>query len=89
MCLYDEKRQIINDEEKIEFTNIDTNNTFVAEVIKLHRFDDFRELYNYFPKEWLGYKEDEIANYTDMEKYYSKEEIKKYWVVAIQIKVIK
>lgn len=89
MRLYDEKRQLINKGDIIEFINMDTGNTFRVEVMDLHRFNTFKELYDNFDKERLGYKSDEIANYQDMEKYYSKEEIDKYGVVGIEIKVIK
>lgn len=89
MRLYDEKRQLINKGDEIEFTNVDTGNAFKVEVIDLHRFNTFKELYDNFNKERLGYKISETANYQDMEKYYSKEEIKKYGVVGIEIKVIK
>ena len=34
----------------------------------------------------MGYKEQDIADPKDMEQYYSKEEQKKYGVVAIKIK---
>ena len=33
----------------------------------------------------LGYKEDEIAHYSDMEEYYSKENINKYGVIGIEV----
>lgn len=81
MRLYDEKRGLINIGDIIEFTNMDTGNTFKVEVINL-------DLYNSFDKERLGYKKEELANYEDMEKYYSKEEIDKYGVVGIEIKVL-
>lgn len=88
MRLYDEKRGLINIGDIIEFTNMDTGNTFKVEVINLHRFNSFKDLYNSFDKERLGYKKEELANYEDMEKYYSKEEIDKYGVVGIEIKVL-
>lgn len=89
MRLYDEKRQKINIGDEIEFTNILTGETFKVEVVNLHKFNNFKELYNSFDKERLGYNNEQKANYNDMEKYYSKEEIAKYGVVGIQIKVIK
>lgn len=87
--LYDEKRQKVKKGDKIEFTNIDTGNTFIVDVIDLHEYNTFKELYEMFDKERLGYKKEEEADYKDMEKYYSKEEIDKYKVVGIEIKVNK
>ena len=42
-------------------------------------------IYDYFPKNRLGYLDNEIANYKDMNIYYSDEEIKKYGVVGFEI----
>lgn len=89
MRLYDEKRKQINIGDVINFTNIDTQNSFDAKVIDLHRYNNFKELYDNFDKIRLGYKEDESANASDMSKYYSKEEIDKYGVVGIEIIVIR
>ena len=88
MRLYDEKRQLINTGDIIEFTNMDTGECFEVEVIDLHRFNSFKDLYNSFDKERLGYRKNELADYSDMEKYYSKEEIDKYGVVGIEINKI-
>ena len=89
MRLYDEKRRLINKGDKICFTNIDTGESFVADVICLHRFNNFEEIYSCFDKERLGYSKVDIANYKDMEQYYSKEDIVKYGVVGIEIRVNK
>lgn len=89
MRLYDEKRRLIKENDIIEFTNRTTNEKICAQVIKLHIFNDFEELYKHFDKIQLGYNEDEIANPDDMNIYYSKEEQDKYGVVGIEIKLIK
>ena len=86
--LYDEKRQLLNIGDTIAFTNIETKETLCVEVIGLHRFNDFVELFETFDKTILGYKEDEMANPRDMELYYSKEEQSKYGVIGIEIKLI-
>ena len=52
----------------------------------LYKYPSFEELYKHFDKVSMGYKEDEIASFKDMEKYYSKEEQEKYGVVGIKIK---
>jgi len=87
MRLYDEKRRLINDGDIIEFTNRITNEKINVEVIKLHLFNDFEELYNNFDKVSLGYNKTEKASPNDMNKYYSKEEQQNYGVVGIEIKV--
>ena len=55
-------------------------------MVDLHICSSFFELYNAFDKISLGYREEENANPRDMEQYYSKEKIKKYGVVGIEIK---
>lgn len=85
--LNDEKRSQIKIGDEIEFTNMLNDETISVFVINLHYFNTFEELFNYFDKKLLGYENDEIASYTDMEKYYSKEEQAKYGVVGIEIKL--
>ena len=86
--LYDEKRRQLNVGDEIEFLNEASGQTILTEVIQLHLFPDFYELYKHFDKVKLGYKESEIADPSDMEKYYSKEEQQKYGIVGIEIKLI-
>jgi len=86
--LYDEKRSLININDIIEFTNRETNEKVNVVVIKIYRYSNFDELYKHFDKEKLGYKQGEIANPDDMNKYYSKEEQDKYGVVGIEIKIL-
>ena len=84
--LLDEKRQLINIGDFIEFTNRTTNEKLTVKVIALHKFKNFEELFNAFPKTAMGYSENEIAHFSDMEEFYPKEEQQKYGVVAIEIK---
>lgn len=86
--LNDEKRQKLNINDNIEFTNIKTSEKITVIIKDLHKYQNFQELYKHFDKISMGYKEDEIANYKDMEEYYSKEEQAKYGVVGIEIEVI-
>lgn len=88
MRLDDEKRSLIKIDDKIEFTNTKTNEKMLCKVIKIFCHCNFEELYKHHNKLSIGYKEDEVANYSDMYKYYSKDEIDKYGVLAIQIEVI-
>ena len=87
--LYDEKRKLINVGDIITFTNRDTLEYFDVRVIKLHKYKNFMELYNDFDKIRLGYDKDETASFTDMEQYYSKDDIDKYGVIGIEICVIR
>lgn len=84
--LNDDKRKLLNVNDSIEFTNRDTNEKLLVNIIDLYKYSSFKELYNNFDKEELGYAKDEEASYKDMEKYYSKEEQNKYGVVGIKIK---
>lgn len=86
--LNDEKRQLLNVGDVIEFTNIETKEKQSVEVDNLFYYDSFEELYKHFDKVSLGYDANEVANYKDMEQYYPQEEQKKYGVVGIKIKKI-
>lgn len=84
MRLYDEKRQLLKIGDLIEFTNILSNAKIVVIVDELFKYASFADLYQNHDKKDLGYSEEEIANPSDMEKYYSKEEQKKYGVLGIK-----
>lgn len=86
--LNDEKRSLIKIGDRIEFTNRITEEKIVVSVINIHKYDSFEELYKYFDKISMGYKEDEDADPKDMEQYYSKEEQEKYGVLGIEIKLL-
>lgn len=86
--LYDEKRRKVKVGDTIEFTSLENGEKVRAEVLALHIYSSFEELYNNLDKTLYGYKADEVARYTDMEKYYSPTEIEKYGVVGIEIKLI-
>lgn len=88
--LNDEKRQKIQVGDFIEFTQAETKEKIVAEVIELHRFDSFTELYQKLPLLKCGYTEKTVdsAKPGDMDKYYSGEEQNKYGVIGIEIKVV-
>ena len=88
MRLYDEKRKLVNVRDNINFINRSTGEELLTQVLAIHKFKNFEELYNAFNKSILGYKENEIANPKDMSQYYSDEDIKKYGMIGIEIKVI-
>ena len=85
--LNDEKRQRINVEDTVVFNCSSTKDIITAQVSGLHKFSDFKELYNALPLEKCGYTVAELdtAHYTDMEQYYTKEQIKKYGALGIEL----
>lgn len=85
--LFDEKRQQLKAGDKIVFTNTTTGETLNTTVVKLHRFDSFKELYKSLPLLKCGYTTENVDNAkpSDMEQYYSVEEQNKYGVVGIEI----
>lgn len=88
MRLFDEKRQQIKVGDTIEFTNIVSLEKLKVKVIALHKFKNFEELYSHFNKTQLGYKQTEIASPNDMNQYYTNDDIEKYGVLGIEIKII-
>lgn len=89
MRLYDKKRQAIKKKDYIIFIDTEKNKNKLKVIVKnMYVYENFEELYKEFNKIILGYKEDEVAYASDMEKYYSTEYIKKYGVVAIEVETI-
>jgi ASC-1-like (ASCH) protein len=86
--LNDLKRQKIKVGDLIEFTNRVTDEKIVVRVVDLIKFNSFSDLYKNFSKVSMGYREDEEANPSDMELYYSLEDQEKYGVLAIKIEKI-
>lgn len=87
--LNDDKRQLLKIKDLIEFTNRETLEQMLVEIQNLYHYPSFDELYKHFDKVSMGYKENDVADPKDMEKYYSKEEQEKYGVLGIEIKKIK
>ena len=89
--LYDEKRQSIQIGGQIRFTNTeDASQTTLCEVVQLHVFKSFAELYATLPLLKCGYTTDDVDNAhpDDMFTYYSKEKQALYGVVGIELKRI-
>ena len=84
--LNDEKRQLLKINDLFEFTNRESLEKLLVLIEDLYHYSSFKELYKHFDKISLGYKENEEANSSDMDKYYSKEEQEKYGVLGIKIK---
>ncbi len=87
MRLLTEKRKLIKVGDYIEFINNETNEFLSALVTNLYIYDSFDELYKHHDKFSLGYKENEEANPDDMLTYYKKEDILKYGVLGIEIRL--
>ena len=85
--LNDEKRQQINVEDTVVFNCSSTKDIITAQISRLHKFSDFEELYKTLPLEKCGYTVAELdtAHYTDMEQYYTKEQIEKYGALGIEL----
>ena len=88
MRLNDEKRSLIKVDDIIIFENTKNKDIFKCVVINIYKYSNFEELYKYHDKISIGYKENEIANPQDMFKYYSQDNIDKYGVIGIEIKLI-
>ena len=88
--LFDEKRSQIKKGDVIIFTQTQSGESVCANVVELHRFDTFEELYKSLPLIKCGYTEENIdfASCDDMNIYYSLDEQKKYGVVGIEIFLI-
>ncbi|MBM7636888.1 ASCH domain-containing protein [Streptococcus saliviloxodontae] len=88
--LYDDRRQAITIGDQICFYRLGDEVQLNTEVVALHIFDDFTQLYEKLNLLKCGYtKSDiELAKPEDMEAYYALEQIKKYKVVGIELKVL-
>ena len=87
MRLNDEKRTLIRIGDTIEFTNTSTNEVLSCVVTNLYKYSSFDELYLHHDKKSIGYLENEIASPKDMLVYYSQENIDKYGVLGIEVKI--
>lgn len=88
--LLDEKRKTLRVGDKIIFTNRANNEKIDVLVTNLFKADSFAPIYEKYSKVAMCYNEEDDAKPEDMEEYYSKEEIKKYGCIAIEIeKVLK
>lgn len=88
--LLDEKRKTLRVGDKIIFTNRANNEKIDVVITNLFKADSFEPIYEKYSKVAMGYNEEDEAKPEDMEEYYSKEEIKKYGCIAIEIeKVLK
>ena len=85
--LYDEKRQRIKVGDTILFTNReDEKRTLSAMVTALHRYPSVKELYASLPLTKCGYTEktSPMADFRDMQQYYTPDEEQRLGVVGIE-----
>lgn len=86
--LNDEKRSTLKVGDQVCFLERGSNKKLLCEVTNLYKYNNFEELYADIPKDKLGYSKDDIASPADMNIYYTYEEVSKYGVLAIELKVI-
>ena len=89
MRLYDEKRRTMHKGDTIEIENRVTGQKMEVEIIDMHLFSSFADIYSRWNKIALGYEEGDVAKPEDIEQYYPKDEIESFGVVAIELKVTK
>ena len=88
--LFDEKRRAIRVGDEIEFECVgDSDRRVARQVIALHVFRSFDELYAALPLEKCGYTAYEVgaglARAEDMREYYSSEDEARWGVVGIEL----
>ena len=84
--LNDEKRQLINIGDIIEFEHVGTKETIKVRVLKLHKYATFEELFNKFDHKRLGLNDNDKPSI--MDNFYTKEEQEKYGALGIEIELI-
>ncbi len=86
--LYDEKRQIIQIGDEIEFSKLpELQEKLIVKVIDLYREESFEKL---FKTVFVGEDEEKIIEKAkSMNGFYTPEKEKEYGVVGIKIEVIK
>lgn len=85
--LFDEKRQLIDIGDLIEFSqHDDPERTAKTRVRALYRYDSFEKLFSDFPPESFGGTSKEFL-LTEISRFYSEEEQEKYGVVGIRIEL--
>ncbi|BCK44369.1 RNA-binding protein [Streptococcus suis] len=89
--LYDEKRKHIRIGDFIRFYCTENQTqTIEVQVLALHIFDNFAQLYKELDLLFCGYTQSSIreAKPEDMEVYYSQEQLEQYGAVGIELRLI-
>ncbi len=82
---YDDDQRMIHPGDTLLFTDPRSGYEIPRFVTDVAWFPSFKELFEYYPKEMLGYDDDEEASYLDMLEYYSMEEERLNGVVALDV----
>ena len=86
--LYDEKRQLINIGDILEFSNTENNSVKIkTKIIALYRYGYFKDLFNDFPASYFG-GESADQLYNEVKNFYSPEQEKEFGVLGIRLKKI-
>lgn len=81
-------RENITSGDKIVFTNNQNGERLEVLVLSVSKYSSFEELYRNYDKRELGYKDEECADPDDMLIYYNNEDILRFGVLAIRIKLL-
>lgn len=85
--LNDEKRQLLNVGDEIEFLLItDPAQTIITKVVELNKFRTFKEMFAAYPANDYGSKNQD--EWELMYQYYPVEDEKKYGVLAIRLQKV-
>jgi ASC-1-like (ASCH) protein len=87
--LFDEKRQLINVGDEIEFSQNDNQSRMIKTKVKaLYRYESFENLFSDFPSSYFGgLSKDALLE--EINRFYSKEEQDKYEVLGVKIETYK
>jgi ASC-1-like (ASCH) protein len=87
--LFDEKRQLINIVDEIDFVqNDDPTQTIKTSVLALYRYPSFESLFSDFPSAYFGGSSKEFLIH-EISQFYPTAEQEKYGVVGIKIELQK
>ena len=85
----DEKRQSIKVGDVLKIISRYDEEVFYVEVINKYYFKNFKEVYEHIDPKRMNFKKDGMSSYQDLEQFYSQDEIDRYGVVALEIKLKK
>ena len=88
MRLNDERRRYIDNGDYILFVHTETEEELFVKVKGRAEYPSFHELYAAHDKISIGYREDEMANPSDMLEYYTEEQIRTHGALAIFIEKV-
>ncbi len=87
MDLFDDEDRMVHPGDSMIFIDTERFDEIATVVKDVAWFPSFKELYDEYPKEDLGYDEDEEASYLDMLMFHSLEEQYAHGVVALEVEI--